>query len=61
MITIIADDLSGACDTAVKLCRWGVPVQVLPDPDSPLPPPEQSQVLAISTNTRALEGGEAAL
>ena len=60
MITIIADDLSGACDTAVKLCRWGVPVQVLPDPDSPLPPPEQSQVLAVSTNTRALEGGEAA-
>ena len=60
MIAIVADDLSGACDTAVKLCGTGRSIQVLMEPSkSVLPASGRNLVLALTTNSRAMTAQDA--
>lgn len=60
MIAIVADDLSGACDTAVKLCGTGRSIQVLMVPSkSVLPASGRNLVLALTTNSRAMAAQDA--
>ncbi len=60
MIAIVADDLSGACDTAVKLCGTGRSIQVLMEPSkSVLPASGRNLVLALTTNSRAMAAQDA--
>jgi uncharacterized protein YgbK (DUF1537 family) len=54
-LTIVADDLTGACDTgALFAARGPVPVTVWPDP------PMRAPVSVVDTESRALEPAEAA-
>lgn len=52
MIAIIADDLSGACDTAVKMCINNNTVRVLMDAASANS--ADADVIAVSTDSRSL-------
>src|SRR5688572_10104079 len=55
-LTIIADDLTGACDTAALFCGRGrVPVFIAPAPAG-----GDWEVAAVDTESRALPGAEAA-
>lgn len=58
-ITIIADDVTGACDTGIKLLPQGRSVEVFIDSDSFDPTSTGADVVAIATNTRAASPREA--
>src|SRR5438045_9179379 len=54
-LTIVADDLTGACDTgALFAARGPVPVTVWPDP------PLRAPVTVVDTESRALDAVDAA-
>jgi len=54
-LTIVADDLTGACDTgALFAARGPVPVTVWPDP------PLRAPVSVVDTESRALDPADAA-
>jgi uncharacterized protein YgbK (DUF1537 family) len=54
-LLILADDLTGALDTAVQAAEKGIPVRVYRSPESAGAfPPEGTGVLAINTATRHL-------
>lgn len=59
-IVIIADDLTGACDTGIKFRRLGLKTKVLVDPRS-CPPLDADPVpvISISTGTRSAAPAEA--
>lgn len=60
MVAIVADDLSGACDTAVKLSGSGHSIQVLMAPEKwAHADTARNQVIALATNTRAMKPEEA--
>ncbi len=59
MFAIIADDLTGACDTAAKLSERGIFVQVLLEMPDPVQSIEYRQVIAVNTNSRSLPADEA--
>lgn len=60
MIAIIADDLTGACDTAVKLKGKGWPAKVFLNEESlSKMEPEKGLVAAVTTNSRSLTSEEA--
>ncbi len=55
-IGIIADDLTGACDTALQFFHVGCQTRVLLQPDQlPVSDDEENQVWAISTESRHIE------
>lgn len=56
---IVADDLTGACDTAGQFSRLGYRVAVTIDPGRLRDLVRHNDVLAISTNTRGEEPGRA--
>lgn len=60
-IVIIADDLTGACDTGVKFRQLGLKTKVLVSPDSaPALRADSASVISINTDTRSSDGEEAA-
>jgi len=56
---IIADDLTGAADTGVQLARAGYRTAVV-FRDSPMPPAEDLDAVALDTDSRAMPAGFAA-
>lgn len=58
LIAIVADDLTGACDTAVKVCEQGISAQILLDIPRNIQI-ENQHVIAINTNSRSLCAQEA--
>lgn len=60
-IVIIADDLTGACDTGVKFRQLGLKTKVLVSPDSASVLQENpASVISINTDTRSVAGEQAA-
>ena len=60
-IVIIADDLTGACDTGVKFRQLGLKTKVLVSPDSAsVLNTDPASVISINTDTRSSAGEEAA-
>jgi len=51
-IGVVADDLTGACDTAAQFRLAGARVVVLLDPQEHMPPPEDWDVLVLTTGAR---------
>lgn len=58
-LAIIADDLTGACDTAVKMREQSFHAKVLFKAPERLPDADQSQVFAIYTDSRREQADEA--
>src|SRR5215216_6888123 len=58
-VAIIADDLTGAADTGVQLARAGYRTAVV-FRDSPMPPAEDLDAVALDTDSRAMPAGFAA-
>jgi len=56
---ILADDLTGALDSGVKLVHSGYHVQVITSEGSLAERDEEAEILVIDTETRHLEGKEA--
>ena len=56
-LALIADDLTGSCDAGVHFLRTGWAIDVMLEPERPLP---SGDLTVISTNTRGLAPSEAA-
>lgn len=57
---LIADDLTGACDSAVQLRKIGFETHVIVNPQSPYGfPPEGQSAIAVSSETRNMGAQEA--
>ncbi len=59
LVAIIADDLTGACDAGVQLAAAGYPASAVISP-SCLPSALSNNALAVNTDSRDLDAGEAA-
>ena len=58
-ITIIADDMTGACDAGAQLLPYGWAAEVLTDCRAYRPGSEKSAVLSLSTDARGIDPAEA--
>ena len=57
---IVADDLTGACDTAAQLATFGIASLCSVRPKGPLPDWGKYDALAVNTQSRCMPGREAA-
>jgi uncharacterized protein YgbK (DUF1537 family) len=60
LLGIVADDLTGAADSAVPFAAAGMPVFLLRGPNAPDPWTDRPAVLTIATGVRALDDAAAA-
>ena len=58
-ISIIADDLTGASDTGIQFCKYGLKTKVIVDHTKLEQFLNSNEILAINSNTRPLKSKEA--